>query len=50
VDDIVALSIGLAAALIFPIAALLVHQRRERRHNRRMGSRRTDKIKLTDGS
>ena len=47
-DDIVALTIGIAAAVIFPIIALLVHQRRERRHNRRMGSRRTDKIKLTE--
>lgn len=47
-DEIVALSIGVAAAIIFPIAALVVHQRRDRRHNRRMGTRRTDKIRLTD--
>ncbi|MFL6858146.1 MAG: hypothetical protein ACJ8DZ_01115 [Allosphingosinicella sp.] len=47
-DEIVALSVGVAAAILFPIAALIVHQRRERRHNRRMGGRRTDKIKLTD--
>jgi hypothetical protein len=48
VDEIVALGIGVAAAILFPIGALIVHQRRERRHNRRMGSRRTDKIQLTD--
>jgi hypothetical protein len=48
VDEIVALSIGVAAAIMFPIAALIVHQRRDRRHNRRMGTRRTDKIRLTD--
>jgi hypothetical protein len=49
-EEIVALSIGVAAAILFPIVALIVHQRRERRHNRRMGGRRTDKIRLTDRS
>ncbi|MEA2999713.1 MAG: hypothetical protein QOH04_1400 [Sphingomonadales bacterium] len=48
VDDIIALSLGVAAAAVFPIVALVVHQRRERRRNRRMGTRRTDKIRLTE--
>ena len=47
-DEMVALGIGIAAVILLPIAAVIVHQRRERRHNRRMGSRRTDKIQLTD--
>ena len=47
VDDVIALSLGVAAAAVFPIIALIVHQRRERRRNRRMGMRRTDKIRLT---
>jgi nitrate reductase gamma subunit len=50
VDEIVALGIGVAVAILFPIGALVVHARRERRHNRRMSSRRTDKIRLTDRS
>jgi hypothetical protein len=35
------------AALAFPLVVVMVHGRRERRRNRRMGSRRTDKIRLT---
>jgi hypothetical protein len=46
VEEIIALSVGLGATLAFPILVLFVHRRRERRHNRRMGLRRTDKIKL----
>jgi hypothetical protein len=46
VEEIVALTVGVGAALAFPIIALLVHRRREQRHNRRMGKRRTDKIQL----
>ena len=45
-EEILALTVGVGAALAFPIVALIVHRRRERRHNRRMGMRRTDKIKL----
>jgi hypothetical protein len=50
VDEMVALSLGVAAALLFPLAAMVVHQRRDRRHNRRMGGRRTEKIRLIDGA
>jgi hypothetical protein len=46
VDEILALSLGLGAALAFPVLAIVIHRRRERRHNRRMGVRRTDKIQL----
>jgi hypothetical protein len=46
VEEIIALSLGLGATVAFPIIVLLIHRRRERRHNRRMGTRRTDKIKL----
>jgi hypothetical protein len=49
-DEIIALSLGIAAAAAFPIVALVVHQRRERRRNRKMGTRRTDKIRLTEES
>ena len=45
-EEIIALSVGLGATLAFPIVVLLIHRRRERKHNRRMGTRRTDKIKL----
>jgi len=48
VDDIIALSLGIVAAAAFPIVALVVHQRRERRRNRKMGTRRTEKIRLTE--
>jgi hypothetical protein len=47
-DDIIALSLGVVAAATFPIVALIVHQRRERRRNRKMGMRRTEKIRLTE--
>jgi hypothetical protein len=46
VDEIWALTIGLTAAIVFPVMAVVIHRRRERRHNRQMGSRRTDKIRL----
>jgi hypothetical protein len=46
VDEIIALSLGVGAAIAFPVLAILVYRRRERRHNRRMGVRRTDKIHL----
>ena len=45
-EEIVALTVGVGAALAFPILVLIVHRKRERRHNRRMGMRRTDKIRL----
>lgn len=45
-DEIVALTLAFSAALAFPVLALAIHRRRERRHNRRMGVRRTDKIRL----
>ena len=47
-DEIIALGLGVTAAISFPIFVVIVHGRREARRNRRMGSRRTDKIKLTD--
>jgi hypothetical protein len=40
------LAIGLGAALLFPIAAIIIHQKRDVRRNRRNGRRRNDKIKL----
>ena len=46
VEEILALAVGVGAAVAFPIIAIIIHRRRERRHNRRMGVRRTDKIKL----
>jgi len=46
VEEILALTVGVGAALAFPIVAIIIHRRRERRHNRKMGTRRTDKIKL----
>lgn len=49
-DDIIALSLGVVAAAAFPIVALVVHRRRERRRNRKLGTRRTDKIRLTEES
>lgn len=45
-EEVIALTLGVGAAVAFPIVAIIVHRRRERRHNRRMGIRRTDKIKL----
>jgi hypothetical protein len=38
--------IGVGAAVAFPIVAVIVHQGRDRRRNRRAGRRRTDKIRL----
>jgi hypothetical protein len=46
VEEILALSVGIGAAVAFPIIAIIIYRGRERRHNRRMGVRRTDKIKL----
>jgi hypothetical protein len=46
VDEILALSFGIGAALAFPVVAIVIHRRREQRHNRRMGVRRTEKIQL----
>jgi hypothetical protein len=40
------LAIGVVAALLFPILAIIVHQKRESGRNRRNGRRRNDKIKL----
>jgi hypothetical protein len=42
----VELTIGLVAALVFPIVVILVHQKRDMVRNRRAGRRRNDKIKL----
>jgi hypothetical protein len=46
VDEILALTAAIGAALAFPVIAIVIHRRRERRHNRRMGMRRTEKIRL----
>jgi len=43
----VALAVGVAAALSFPLLVVAVPGRRQRRRERRMGARRTDKIRLT---
>ncbi len=40
------LMIGVAAAVAFPVAAIMVQQGRERRRNRKAGRRRNDKIRL----
>jgi hypothetical protein len=40
------LTIGVVAALLFPIVAVVIHQKRDVRRNRRAGRRRNDKIKL----
>lgn len=45
-DEVIALSLGVGAAVAFPVLAIIIHRRREKRHNRRMGVRRTDKIQL----
>ena len=45
-DEIVALTLAVSAAVAFPVVAIMIHRRREARHNRRMGVRRTDKIQL----
>ena len=40
------LIVGVAAALTFPVAVLLIYSHREKAHNRRAGRRRTQKIRL----
>jgi hypothetical protein len=40
------LAAGVTAAVLFPILAVSIHARRERRRNRKAGARRTDKIHL----
>jgi hypothetical protein len=47
VDEFAALAVGVAAALSFPLVVVAVHARRERRRNRKLGTRRNDKIRLT---
>jgi hypothetical protein len=42
----IALAAGIAAALLFPIVALVAHQTHLHRRNRRAGRRRTQKIRL----
>ena len=49
-EEYVALAIGVSAAIAFPVLVVVAHGRRERRRNRKMGTRRTDKIKLTKES
>jgi hypothetical protein len=46
VDEMLALILGVGAAIAFPVVVLAVQRRRERRHNRRMAYRRTQKIRL----
>ena len=41
-----ALAAGVAAALVFPIVVLIVHQKHMGRRNRRAARRRTEKIRL----
>jgi hypothetical protein len=45
-DSTSMLVVALGAALLFPMLAVFVYQRRQRRHDRAMGRRRTQKIKL----
>ena len=40
------LTIGVVAALVFPVLAIIVHRQREASRNRRAGRRRTDRISL----
>jgi hypothetical protein len=47
VDEFTALALGVGAAFAFPILAVFLYGRRQRGHNRRMSSRRTEKIRLT---
>jgi hypothetical protein len=42
----VELAIGLVAALLFPILAVVIHQKRDSWRNRRAGRRRNDRIRL----
>lgn len=44
--EIAAIAAGLGAAVLFPILAVTLHARRDRRRNRKNGMRRTDKIQL----
>jgi hypothetical protein len=44
--EMLGLVAGVGAALLFPILAVVVHARRDRRRNRKNGMRRTDKISL----
>lgn len=44
--EYVGLAVGVAAAALFPIVAVTVYARRDRRRNRKAGARRTDKIRL----
>ena len=46
-EEYLALAIGICATLAFPLIVVAAHARRDRRRNRKMGTRRTDKIKLT---
>ena len=40
------LAFGVVAALLFPVVAIVIHQKRDVSRNRRNGRRRNDKIKL----
>jgi hypothetical protein len=40
------LTVGIAAALAFPVVVLIVHQTYSHRRNRRASRRRTQKIRL----
>jgi Na+(H+)/acetate symporter ActP len=44
--EYVGLAVAIGAAALFPILAVTIHARRERRRNRKAGARRTDKIRL----
>lgn len=37
---------GIAAALAFPLVAMMIHEAWHRRRNRRLSRRRTEKIRL----
>jgi heme exporter protein D len=44
--EYVGLAVGVTAAALFPILAVTIYARRDRRRNRKAGARRTDKIQL----
>jgi hypothetical protein len=44
--EYVGLAAGVTVAILFPFIVVSIHGRRERRRNRKAGSRRTDKIRL----
>ena len=44
--EILAISAGVGAAILFPLLAVTLHARRDRRRNRKNGVRKTDKIRL----